>query len=392
MTYNERFSTLPVATWPRLRALLDHRPAGGEVINMTIGEPKHDFPAFVGPILAENLQGFKKYPDNNGIPALMDAIKLWLDRRYNMSVTAENLMTVCGTREGLYNAAIALNPQSKNGKTPVILLPNPYYSSYPAAAAAVGAEQVFLPSEEKNGYLPDFQSLSTEILDRTTIAYVCSPTNPQGATANEAYWAELFALADKHDFKIFADECYSEIYRDTPPVGALEMAQRLGTDPERVVVFHSLSKRSNLAGLRSGFVCSGVENIKRIRKLRAYAGTPLPEPLQAVAAAAWLDEEHVIQSRALYQEKFKIADEILGHLPGYLAPQAGFFLWLPVEDGEAAVVKLWEETGVRTLPGAYLAQDYNGSNPAQKFIRVALVASKQEVQRGLTQIRDCLYG
>ena len=169
------------------------------------------------------------------------------------------------------------------------------------------------------------------------------------------------------------------------------MAQRLGTDPERVVVFHSLSKRSNLAGLRSGFVCSGVENIKRIRKLRAYAGTPLPEPLQAVAAAAWLDEEHVIQSRALYQEKFKIADEILGHLPGYLAPQAGFFLWLPVEDGEAAVVKLWEETGVRTLPGAYLAQDYNGSNPAQKFIRVALVASKQEVQRGLTQIRDCLY-
>ncbi len=392
MTYPERFSNLPVPTWPRLRALLDHRQPGGEVINMTIGEPRHAFPGFVGPILAKNLDGFQRYPDNNGIPALLDAIAQWLDRRYDVKTTPDNLMVLNGTREGLYNAAIALSPESKNGKKPVVLLPNPFYTSYPAAAAAVGAQSVFVPAEKQNGYLPDFLSLPEDILDRTTIAYVCSPTNPQGAVADAQYWGDLIALAEKHDFKIFADECYSEIYRNTPPTGAMEMAQRLGADPERILIFHSLSKRSNLAGMRSGFVAGGIESIKRIRKMRAHSGSPVPGPLQIVSAAAWLDETHVDESRALYQQKFKLADKIIGHVDGYMSPQAGFFLWLPVENGEAAAVKLWEETGVKTLPGAYLSKDYQGSNPGEAFIRVALVAPTQEVQRGLTQIRDCLYG
>jgi aspartate/methionine/tyrosine aminotransferase len=391
MIYPERFSTLPVATWPRLRALLDHRPAGDEVINMTIGEPQHALPDFVAPIIAEHLQGFKKYPDNNGTPALLEAIIGWVDRRYNAQITPENLMVLNGTREGLFNAALALSPTEKADKDPVILLPNPYYSSYPAAAKALGAAPVYLPALAGNGWLPDFAGLDQDTLDRTTVAYICSPTNPQGATADAAYWSTLLQLAEKHDFKVFADECYSEIYRDTPPLGALEMVTKLGTDPERVVAFHSLSKRSNLAGLRSGFVCSGPENIKHIRKLRAYAGAPVPGPLQAVAAAAWADEEHVNQSRALYQEKFTLVDSLMGDLPGYLAPQAGFFLCLPVPDGEEATTRLWDETGVRVLPGAYLAQDVNGTNPGQEFIRVALVAPKQDIQRGLIKIRDCLF-
>ncbi|MEJ6399237.1 aminotransferase class I/II-fold pyridoxal phosphate-dependent enzyme [Yoonia sp. 208BN28-4] len=392
MTYPKRFSALPAPTWPRLRALLDHRPAGGDVIDMTIGTPKHDMPEFVGPIIADNIGGFRGYPDNNGMPALLDAIALWLDRRFDAKVGPENLMVLNGTREGLYNAAIALNPEEKNGEAPVILLPNPFYTSYPSAAASVGAQSVFVPATPENGYLPDFASLPDDILRRTTIAYVGSPTNPHGAMADAAYWGDLIALADKYDFKIFADECYSEIYRDTPPTGALEMAQRLGADPERVLVFHSLSKRSNLAGLRSGFVASGPENIARIRRMRAYSGSPVPGPLQIVSAAAWLDETHVEQSRALYQQKYSIADKIMGQVPGYMSPQAGFFLWLPVDDGEAAAVKLWEATGVKTLPGAYLCKDVDGANPGQGFIRVALVAPTQEVQRGLTQIRDCLYG
>ncbi|MDE0850718.1 aminotransferase class I/II-fold pyridoxal phosphate-dependent enzyme [Yoonia sp.] len=392
MVYPERFSSLPEATWPRLRGLLDHRTPGDAVINMTIGEPQHAFPDFVGPLLTKHMGDFRKYPNNNGSVALLDAITLWLDKRYGVSVTPENVLSLNGTREGLFNAAIALGPETKNGKQPVILSPNPFYPAYSAAAASIGAEAIFVPATDATGHLPDYAGLPEDILARTTIAYICSPANPQGAVADEAYWTKLIGLAEKHDFKIFSDECYSEIYRDVPPTGALEMAHRLGCDPDRVMIFHSLSKRSNLAGLRSGFCAGGIESIRRMRQLRAYAGSPLPGPLQAVAAAAWLDEAHVIENRALYQQKYKVADQIMGDVPGYMSPAAGFFLWLPVYNGEAAAVKLWEQTGVRTLPGAYLARDFNGVNPADTFLRVAMVAPTQEMQRGLTMIRDCLYG
>ncbi len=209
--------------------------------------------------------------------------------------------------------------------------------------------------------------------------------------ASEDYWRTLIALAEKHDFRIFADECYSEIYRDAPPVGALEVAARMGADPERVVIFHSLSKRSNLPGLRSGFCAGGKQSIARIRQLRNYAGAPLPLPLQKVAEKVWADESHVIENRALYHQKYEVADRILGKVPGYASPQAGFFLWLPVGDGEAAALKLWRETGVRVLPGAYLAREVGGKTPGEGYIRVAMVAPTQEMQRGLTLLRDCLY-
>ena len=239
--------------------------------------------------------------------------------------------------------------------------------------------------------MPDYTALPPALLDRVTIAYLCSPANPQGAVASADYWAELLALAEKHDFRIFADECYAEIYRDTPPPGILEVAARIGADPERVVSFHSLSKRSNLPGLRSGFVAAGPQSMKAIRQLRAYAGAPLPDPLQAVAAAVWSDEAHVTESRALYQRKYRIADEIFGGLNAYMPPEAGFFLWLPVADGEQATVKLWQETGVRVLPGAYLSREVGGENPGAGYIRVALVASEDETRRGLTLLRNCLY-
>lgn len=391
MDFPERFSNLPVATWPRLRALLDVQTQGDDVINMTIGEPRHAFPAFVGDILAANLQGFAKYPDNNGLPDLLAAIGGFLNRRYGLDVAPERILTLNGTREGLYNAAMALCPETKHGKRPVILTPNPFYQVYAVAALSVGAEPVYVPATAETGHLPDFAALSTDILDRTTIAYICSPANPQGAVATQDYWHDLIALAEKHDFVIFADECYSEIYRDTPPTGALQVAAQMGADPDRVVIFHSLSKRSNLPGLRSGFCAGGAQSIARIRALRAYAGAPLPEPLQAVATAVWSDEGHVVENRALYHRKYDIADDILGHVPGYQSPQAGFFLWLPVDDGEPAALKLWQETGVRVLPGAYLSRDVNGDNPGKGYIRVAMVAPTQEMQRGLTRIRDCLY-
>ncbi len=210
--------------------------------------------------------------------------------------------------------------------------------------------------------------------------------------ASRDYWASLLALAERHDFIVFADECYSEIYRTTAPVGVLDVAAATGANPERVFSFHSLSKRSNLPGLRSGFVAGGEAGIARIRKLRSFAGAPLPLPIQRVSERAWADEGHVAANLLLYQEKFRAADEIFSGLQGFACPEGGFFLWLPVEDGEAAALKAWTATGVRVLPGAYLSRDTAGGNPGKGYIRVALVAPKQEMQRGLIRLRDCLYG
>lgn len=390
--FPERFSNLPEYAFPRLRTLLDVHDPGGDVIHMTIGEPQHDFPGWIMDVIERHAEEFRKYPVNEGIPALNTAFCDWVARRYGVELSPDrHVMALNGTREGLYNAMMTLSPETKNGKQPIVLLPNPFYQVYMVAALSVGAEPMFLPATRETGFLPDFASLDADVLDRVTVAYLCSPSNPQGAVADAEYWKTLIGLAEKHDFKVFADECYSEIYRDTPPVGALEVAKEMGADPERVVAFHSLSKRSNLAGLRSGFVASGPQSMKRIRQLRSYAGTPLPLPLQHAAAKVWADEKHVEVNRRLYREKYALADEIFDGVPGYQSPEAGFFLWLPVEDGEAAALKLWKETGVRVLPGAYLAQEAGGLNPGHAYIRVAMVAPKKEVARGLTQLRDCLY-
>jgi len=248
-----------------------------------------------------------------------------------------------------------------------------------------------LPSTAETGFLPDFAAVDPAVLRRTAIAFLCSPSNPEGAIADREAWASLLSLAERYDFRVFADECYSELYRDAPPPGALEVAAEVGADPERVVAFHSLSKRSNLPGLRSGFVAGGPKSIAAIRRLRSYAGAQLPLPLQYAAARVWADEAHVEENRALYRAKYDLADRIFGNVPGYHAPQAGFFLWLRVEDGEAAALKLWRETGVRVLPGAYLAQEVDGLNPGRGYIRVAMVAPYENVERGLRAIRATLY-
>jgi len=371
MNFPERFSDLPEYAFPRLRGLLDAHAPGKEPIVMTIGEPMHEIPPFVAETVAEHAPDFRRYPPNEGDP--------------------EHEITVLnGTREGLYNAAMAICPEEKGAGRPVVLVPNPFYQVYAVAALSVGAEPHYVPATAENGFLPDYAALPRDLLDRTAIAYICSPSNPQGAVAGREYWEELIALAERHDFTIFADECYSEIYRDAPPPGALEIAREMGADPERVLIFHSLSKRSNLAGLRSGFVAGGPRSLAHIKKLRAYAGAPLPLPLQHVAVKAWNDDAHVLENRAQYQEKYGIADGILSGLPGYRPPQAGFFLWIEVEDGEEAALKLWREEGVRVLPGAYLGRDGGAGNPGKKYIRAAMVAPKEEMRRGLERLRSCL--
>ena len=390
--FPERFSDLPAYAFPRLRALLDAYEPGGPVVHMTIGEPRHAFPDWVGEVLARHVNEFSRYPVNEGSEELRRAITDWLGRRYGVDLDPETrVMALNGTREGLYNAAMALCPETKGGKQPVILTPNPFYQVYAVAALSVNAEAVYVPATAETGHLPDYASLPRDVLERTALCYICSPANPQGAVADRAYWERLIGLAEEHDFQILADECYSEIYRDVPPIGALEVARDMSVSPERVVVFHSLSKRSNLPGLRSGFVAGGPESIARIRQLRAYSGAPLPMPLQRVAEKVWADEAHVEESRRLYVEKFDIADRVFEGIDGAGAPEAGFFLWLPVEDGEAAALKLWRDTGVRVLPGAYLSRETPSGNPGTGYIRAAMVAPRDEMQDGLERLRACLY-
>ena len=398
MQYPARYSELPEYAFPRLRRLLAAHAPGGPEIAMSLGEPQHQVPDFVGGIMLEHTAKLSKYPPNEGLSELREAASDWLARRYGVSDAYRDpetqIFPLNGTREGLFSACVALSPEQKNGQRPAVLLPNPFYQCYTVAAVTAGAEPVYLPCSAETGHLPDFASLPTELLDRTTVAYICSPANPQGVCADRAYWKTLLELAEAHDFKVFADECYSEIYRDAPPVGALQVASEIGTDPERLVCFHSLSKRSNLAGLRSGFAVTGPENRKRLLQMRAYVGAPLPIPAQHAAAACWRDEAHVDANRMLYREKYRIADDVLGNLPGYSAPEAGFFLWIDAGDGEAAALKLWREAGVRALPGAYLSRPVDpalgGGDPGSRYVRLAMVAPAEDVRRGLEAVRDVL--
>ncbi|MDF3607883.1 aminotransferase class I/II-fold pyridoxal phosphate-dependent enzyme [Paracoccus sp. DMF-8] len=394
MAQTERFSNLPEYAFPRLRALLSGIEPGDSPMVMTIGEPRHAFPDFVGPVLAEHLGEFGKYPPNEGTPDLLSAISDWIARRHGISVEPARITALNGTREGLFNAALALCPTEKRGQRPAILIPNPFYQVYAVAAAAVDADAVFVPATAATGHLPDFASVAPETLDRTAIAYLCSPANPQGAIASQDYLEHLIQMAETHDFLIFSDECYSEIYRDTPPPSALAVATRMGL-ADRVMMFNSLSKRSNLPGLRSGFAAGGPDQIRRFRTLRSYSGAPLPLPVQRVSARVWQDEDHVTANRALYLRKHAVADRVLGNVPGYFPPQGGFFLWLPVPPeigtGEDAAKKLWAEAGIQVLPGAYLARDTDGENPGRDFIRVALVATDEETETALNRLKNCLY-
>ena len=394
MDQPRRFADLPEYAFPRLRRLLDGVAPGGPEVPMSIGEPQHPFPAFVHEVIARHGAEFSRYPPNDGTPGLRAAIADWLARRYAIPAPDPDsaILPLNGTREGLFNAALALSPEAKAGARPAVLLPNPFYQCYAAAALAAGAEPVYVNATPETGFLPDFAALDPALLDRATLVYMCSPSNPQGAVADLDWWRRLIALAERYDFTILADECYAEIYRDTPPPGALQAAHAAQADPERVFAFHSLSKRSNLPGLRSGFVAGGPRGIAAMKQLRNYAGAPLPLPLQHAAEALWRDETHVAENRALYRRKFAAADLILANMPGYRSVEAGFFLWLAVPDGEAAARRLWAEAGVRALPGAYLSRDTAAGNPGRGYLRAALVAPQEQVERGLHAIRDVLGG
>ena len=375
----------------RLRELLGDKPPGQPAISLAVGEPQHGVPSFVGPVLASSIDEFGKYPMNKGLDEFCEAAAAWLGRRFALPRPvdpATEVLILNGSREGLFLAGIAAERWAKGRQgRPAILMPNPFYGAYEAGAVAAHADAVFLPATAETGFLPDLDSLSDELLSRTVAFYLASPANPQGSVASAEYFARLAGLARKHGFIVFSDECYSEIYTKAPPPSMLEHS---GRDFENVVVFQSLSKRSNLPGLRVGFVAGDRKFLSRFLELRNVSSPQVPIPAQRVAIAAYADETHVQESRALYVQKFDLADQILGNRYGYRRPAGGFLLWLDVSahgGDEAVTLRLWTEAGLRVIPGSYLAREQeDGFNPGAGYIRVAIVQDRDATAEALHRL------
>lgn len=382
----------------RLRELLGDIEPGQPPIDMSIGEPRHGMPEFLPSLLYEHAAGFAKYPPIRGTDALLGAIAAWIERRYpglrGVIAPEKHILPLSGSREGLFSAIFPALARKPSLTRPAVLIPNPFYQAYLAATLAAGAEPVFLPAAANTGFLPDLDAISAPILQRTAAMYLASPSNPQGAVASEAYLRRLIELARAHDFLLFLDECYSEIYLRHPPSGGLEVAAALSGDFRNVIIFQSLSKRSNVPGLRSGFTAGDADFIEAFARFRNVACPQMPLPVQHASAALWADEAHVERSRQLYRRKFETAERFLAGRAGFALPQGGFFLWLDLQHlggGEEGTKRIWKGYGVKILPGAYLGQTgQDGRNPGEAYARVALADDLETTETAVRRIAAAL--
>ena len=388
-------SDLPTGPFARLAELLGDTRPGKDPINLSVGDPSGIVPAFVTEALAKAGATFGKYPPITGSDEWRGAAAAWLNRRFELNGAIDpdkHVLPLNGTREGLFLALFPLLPLTKNGERPIVAMPNPFYQVYAAAALGMRAEPLYVPATVATGFLPDYAALPEATLKRLAAVYICSPSNPEGAVASEDYWRRLFALAERYDFIVLADECYADIYFDQPPAAALPTRQKQSGGFSRVLCFHSLSKRSGLPGLRSGLVAGDADLIARFRAFRHVAGPQMPGPIMAASAAAWRDEDHVTANRAVYAEKMAAAKRILGNRAAQ--PAGGFFLWLDTGNGEETTLGLWREQGVKVLPGAYMGREMypgkNQSNPGFSFIRIALVSDLSTIITALERVRDFL--
>src|SRR3977135_2457104 len=379
----------------RLTELLAPYQPAKPLITLSLGEPQHPVPDFVGPVLAKHIADFGRYPLARGIEPFRRAVANWLSLRFQLPrpVDPENeVLVLNGSREGLFFAAITASRYvgPRKGR-PAILMPNPFYPAYGAGARAAGCELIYLPTTLANGFLPDLEALDDATLARPVAMFIASPANPQGAVASRDYLARLKQLGDRFGFFILSDECYSEIYTREAPGSMLEAA---GPDFTNVVAFQSLSKRSHLPGLRIGFAAGDKKFLAAYHELPNGAAPQVPVPLQQVAVAAYNDEVHVEENRRLYRIKFDLADQILGSRYGYVRPAGGFCVWLDVSalgGDEAVTVKLYQDTGVRVLPGSYLArQQADGSNPGDGYIRLARVQDSETIAEALHRLVQTL--
>ena len=392
---NPRLASLQSYPFQKLANLIDGiKPPGKTPIRLSVGEPQHAAPPFVLEALRASFAGYSNYPTTKGSVALREAIVTWANRRFKLDKQPldpeRHVLPVAGTREALF--AIASVVVDATRSEPVVISPNPFYQIYEGAALLAGAQPLFLNTAESSNYQMDFSAVPAGVWSRVQLVYVCSPGNPTGAILDKAGFSELIELAEKHDFVIASDECYSEIYVDetAPPPGLLEVAAEMGVkDYRRCLAFHSLSKRSNLPGLRSGFVAGDSKVLDQFFQYRTYQGCALPPPTQAASVAAWGDEVHVAKNRALYREKFDKVLEILSPVLPVQRPPAGFYLWpeLPTDD-EQFTRELYARENVLVLPGRYLSRDTEQGNPGIERARLALVAPVAECVEAAQRIRN----
>lgn len=368
-------------------------PADKPHIALSIGEPAHTTPAFIQQALFDHIKGLGTYPTTKGIPALRQAIVDWLGKRFNIprgEIDPETqVLPVSGTREALFSIAQAVvNPAAKA----VVIMPNPFYQIYEGAALLAGAEPYFLNTTAEVGYLPDLDSVPDAVWQRCRLIYICSPGNPSGAIMPQAQMEQLINLANKYDFIIASDECYSELYDDegNPPVGLLQTAYAMGnTAFKRCLVFHSLSKRSNAPGLRSGFVAGDADILQAYFQYRTYQGCAMPLPTQYASIKAWQDEAHVIENRQLYRAKFAAVIDILGNVCDISKPEASFYIWLKTLVSDTVFAQqLFAQENVTVLPGSYLSREAHGSNPGANHVRIALVAPLAECTEAAHRIKN----
>lgn len=350
-------------------------------VNLSIGEPKHVTPEFIKTALTQNLGGLANYPTTLGSQELRLAIAHWLVRRYGIPMPDidKAIIPVNGSREALFAFAQAVVDTHR--PNPVVISPNPFYQIYEGAALLAGAEPFYLNTLPENNFRMDFSSVPESVWNRTQLVYVCSPGNPTGKVMGLDDWREIFALSDKYGFVIASDECYSEIYFDEahPPIGALQAAHQLGRSFERVVMFSSLSKRSNVPGMRSGFVAGDEKILEKFLLYRTYHGCAMNPAVQAASAAAWNEEVHVQENRRLYAEKFQSVTSILKNVLEVDLPDAAFYLWAKTSGSDTELAqRLFRECNVTVLPGSFLAREAHGVNPGAGFVRIALVASLEE--------------
>ena len=392
---NPNLAQLQPYPFERLARLFDGVTAPAELrpLSLSIGEPQHVTPGFITEEVITHLHGLSRYPVTRGIPELRAAIADWLVQRFSLPAGSldpeRQVLPVNGTREALFAfAQCIVNP----GSDARVLMPNPFYQIYEGAALLAGARPWFLNTTRESGLLPDFDAVPDAIWERCQLLYICTPGNPTGAVIPVTALQQLIELADRHDFVIASDECYSEIYRDgdTPPAGLLQAAAELGRDDyRRCVVFHSLSKRSNAPGLRSGFVAGDADIMKNFLRYRTYHGCAMPPATQAASIRAWQDEAHVAANRTLYTEKFDAVLDILAPQLDVRSPDAGFYLWAhtPLDDTDFAR-ELLAQQNVIVLPGSYLSRPVNGHNPGRDYVRMALVAPLEDCLEAAERIKS----
>jgi N-succinyldiaminopimelate aminotransferase len=363
-------------------------------IRLSIGEPQHPTPALIKNALAGSLDGLARYPATHGTPELREAIAGWIARRYGVPTpdADRQVLPVNGTREALFALAQTVIDASKPGAT--VVMPNPFYQIYEGAAFLAGASEAFINLMPEKGFALDTTEIGEDVWQRAQLVYVCTPGNPTGHVMPLEEWKRLFELSDRYDLVIATDECYSEIYfdEDAPPLGGLQAAHALGrTDYRNLVLFSSLSKRSNAPGMRSGFVAGDAEILGKFLLYRTYHGSAMNPAIQVASIAAWNDEQHVVENRRLYRDKFAGVVPLLQEVTEVQLPQAGFYLWLktPIDDVEFAK-HLYQQYNVVVLPGSLLAREAHGVNPGQNRVRIALVASIEECLEAAQRLRECL--